>query len=135
MGLLFPEPSTARTSKVCEPVVRPEYCFGLVHAAKAPPSRLHSNVTPDSASVKSKLALIELLEVGGAEVNDGVGGAVRSRVTGVVALSAPLQLLWTGVTEYLHVPSGTDVSLHAVPGTTAAHVPEAIVCSVVPAES
>ena len=133
--LVFPEPSTARTSKVCDPVVRPEYCFGLVHAAKAPPSRLHSKVTPDSASVKLKLALIEVLELGGLSVIVGDGGAVRSSVTGVVALSAPLQLLWTGVTEYLHVPSGTDVSLHAVPDTIAAHVPEAIVCSVVPVES
>jgi hypothetical protein len=133
--LLFPEPSTARTSKVCDPVPMPVYCFGLVHAAKVPPSSLHSKVTPDSALVKVKLALIELLEFGGAEVNVGDGGAVRSSVTGVVALSAPLQLLWTGVTEYLHVPSGTDVSLHAVPATIAAHVPETMVCWVVPVES
>jgi hypothetical protein len=86
-------------------------------------------------SVKLKVALPEVLGFGGVAVIVGGGGAVRSRVTGVVALSAPLQLLWTGVTEYLHVPSGTAVSLQVVPDTIAEQEPDAIVCSTVPVES
>jgi hypothetical protein len=43
----LPAPSIARTEKVCDPFPSPEYDLGEVHAAQAPPSRLHSN-EPDS---------------------------------------------------------------------------------------
>jgi hypothetical protein len=86
-------------------------------------------------SEKPKLALGEALGLGGLEVIVGVGGAVVSTVTSVVELSRPLQLLWTGVTEYLHDPSGTDVSLQLVPATTVEQLPDAIVCFTSPAES
>ena len=74
--LRFPAVSTARTSKVWVPAVRFVYDFGLVQAENAPASILHSKVTPVSASVKLKLAFVEVLGSGGAEVIVGTGGAV-----------------------------------------------------------
>jgi hypothetical protein len=106
-----------------------------VHAENAPPSIRHSKDTPGSVSVNLKVALPEVLELGGPAVIVGGGGPVRSKVTDTLGLSAPLQLLWTGVTEYSQVPSGTDVSLHVVPDTIAEQVPDAIVCSAVPVEA
>jgi hypothetical protein len=106
-----------------------------VHAEKELPSSWHWKETPDSASVKLKLALVDVLGLGGLAVIVGGGGALRSTVTDVVVLSAPLQLLWAGVTEYLHVPSGTDVSLHVVPGTVAEQVPDEMLWATVPVES
>jgi hypothetical protein len=78
--LRFPAVSTARTSKVWVPAVRPEYDIGLVHAENVPASILHWKVTPDSVSVKLKLAFVEVLGSGGVELIVGVGGAVRSIV-------------------------------------------------------
>jgi hypothetical protein len=86
-------------------------------------------------SVNRKVALPEVLGFGGLAVIVGVGGPVTSTVTDVLALSAPLQLLWAAVTEYFHVPSGTAVSLHVVPDTVAEQVPDPIVCSTFPSES
>ena len=41
-GAAVPSLSTARTATLCAPAARPANAFGLVHAANAPPSRLHS---------------------------------------------------------------------------------------------
>src|SRR4051812_41920348 len=41
--LVFEAASTARTWNVCEPSLRPVYAFGVVQAAKPPPSIWHSN--------------------------------------------------------------------------------------------
>jgi hypothetical protein len=56
VGSVLADGSVARTWKVCEPSVSPPYVFGLAHAAKAPASRLHSNVEPPSLDAKSKVA-------------------------------------------------------------------------------
>src|SRR3954447_16663129 len=45
---VLPAASVARTSKVCDPTVRPERALGDVQAAHAPPSMRHANVLPDS---------------------------------------------------------------------------------------
>jgi hypothetical protein len=50
-----------------------------VQAAKAAPSRLHWNVEPTSVEVKLRLADVELLTAGGADVMV-VSGAARSIV-------------------------------------------------------
>src|SRR5262249_17140814 len=49
--------SLARTRKVCPPLARLLYCCGLVQAASALPSRLHSKRTAVASPLKLKLAL------------------------------------------------------------------------------
>src|SRR5205823_956236 len=77
----------ARTENVCEPSVRPASAFGLVHAAYAAPSSLHSNVAPASL-VNEKL---------GAALFEGSLGFAVSVTTGaevsivqVYAVEAPV---------------------------------------------
>ena len=53
---VFPAASVARTSNVCDRFSRPEYAFGDVHDAQAPPSIRHANVEADSEAVNAKLA-------------------------------------------------------------------------------
>jgi hypothetical protein len=53
-------------------------------------------------------------------------------LTEVSELSAPIQLLTSGVIEYLQVPAGTEVSVQLVPEAIAEQVPELIDCCVVP---
>ena len=74
----LPAGSTALTWKVCSPSLRPERLCGLVQAAKAPPSSLHSKV-PDSLDVKAKFADVELTLPLGPVID--VSGAVPSTVT------------------------------------------------------
>jgi hypothetical protein len=54
----LPALSMARTENVCSPWLRPVTVFGLVQAAKAPPSRAHSNETSASLSEKLNVALV-----------------------------------------------------------------------------
>ena len=83
----MPAASTASTWKLCAPSARPEYVFGLVQAAKPPPSSRQRKLTPGSPSEKLKEASVEPLGSGGAESIEGVGGAtvstVQLRVAGV----------------------------------------------------
>ena len=54
-----PALSTARTATLCAPGARPANAFGLVHAANAPPSRLHSiRVTSPSGLENRALAVV-----------------------------------------------------------------------------
>src|SRR5437899_10420441 len=53
---MFPAGSIARTWKVWLPAASALYLFGLVHAANAPPSSLHSKVLPALVAVKLKVA-------------------------------------------------------------------------------
>src|SRR5215212_7232545 len=55
---VLPIASVARTWKVCDPFVNPEYAFGEVQALKAAPSRLQVKVEPVSVAVKLKLAAV-----------------------------------------------------------------------------
>ena len=41
---MLPAASFARTEKVCDPIARPVYAFGVVQAAYEPVSSLHSKV-------------------------------------------------------------------------------------------
>jgi hypothetical protein len=75
----FPAPSVARTWNVCVPRARAEYVFGLVHAANAAASSLHSNVEPLSLEVKSNEAVVAVVGSAGAD-EIVVFGAVTSTV-------------------------------------------------------
>jgi hypothetical protein len=57
----LPAASVAATVNVCPPLPRPEYVFGLVQLAAAPPSIVQLNVLPASVEVKEKLAFELLL--------------------------------------------------------------------------
>lgn len=62
------------TVNVCEPIARPEYVVGLVHATQALPSSVHPNVSPDfKVPEKPNDALVLVVDAGGVEVI--VGGA------------------------------------------------------------
>src|SRR5258706_3247394 len=56
---VLPVASFARTRNVCEPLARPEYAFGLVQAAEAPPSMRHSKVEPPSSSEHVNVAAVD----------------------------------------------------------------------------
>ncbi len=60
---------------MCEPFPRSVNCFGLVHAANALLSRLHSKVAAESVSVKANVALVALDGLSGCWVMVGCGGA------------------------------------------------------------
>ena len=68
VGSRLPAASSARTSKVCAPSVRPVYGCGLEQSAKAPPSSRHSKPGPASEARNEKLAFAEFDATGGAEV-------------------------------------------------------------------
>jgi hypothetical protein len=61
----FPAPSFARTVKVCVPCARPVYAFGLVQAANASASSLHSNIAVESGDANTKVAVLALVPSGG----------------------------------------------------------------------
>ena len=69
----LPAGSMARTRKVWLPAVNPVKFCGLVHAAKAAPSSLHSKVLPASFEVNVKLALVLFVAAGGLVVIVVVG--------------------------------------------------------------
>jgi predicted cation transporter len=71
-----PRLSRALTLNVCAPRARPEYVFGLVHAAKDVASALQRKVTPAVVSEKVKLALVDVVVVWGLEPIVGVAGGV-----------------------------------------------------------
>jgi hypothetical protein len=86
-ALALPAASVAFTWKVCEPSARPEYAFGLVQLAKAPPSSEQVKVAPAS-DVKLKLGAAELLGfVGDAEIV-AVGATVSIVQVELAALPA-----------------------------------------------
>jgi hypothetical protein len=66
--------------KVCEPSVSGPYVAGLVQAPYVLESRAHSKAADASVSEKEKLAVAELLTLGGLDVMVGVGGDVVSIV-------------------------------------------------------
>src|ERR1700741_3511527 len=53
---VLPAASVARTSKVCEPFVSPEYAFGDVQTPQGPASRGHWKRDPASEELKPRLA-------------------------------------------------------------------------------
>jgi hypothetical protein len=63
----LPEPSIARTEKVCEPGVSGPVACGDVHAAKTAASTRHSNV-PVSLAVNVNVAVSAVVEAGGLPV-------------------------------------------------------------------
>ena len=74
---MLPAASVARTANECAPTVSPVYCFGELQAAQAPVgSRRHSNVEPASLAPNTKLAEVDVVDVGGLEVIDVSGGVV-----------------------------------------------------------
>ncbi len=73
----FPAGSTARTRKVCVPSGTLFKVVGDGHAAKAAPSREHSNVAAGSGLEKVKVAT-ELVDAAGGAASMVVSGAVRS---------------------------------------------------------
>src|SRR4051794_15533404 len=74
---MLPAASTAWTMKVCEPLDSPVYSFGLLHAAKAALSSLHSNV----GGGELRLSNAEKVKVASALL-DTAGGLVSRLVTG-----------------------------------------------------
>src|SRR2546429_479422 len=83
VGSTLPRASTARTEKVCVPGARPLYDRGDVHAAKAPPSRLHSNDDPASEAANSNVADSGATPAG--DVSFTVGGVASGQVVSVPA--------------------------------------------------
>src|SRR5438128_7044753 len=75
----LPAGSVARTWKVWLPSASALWLCGLVQAANAAPSSLHSKVLPALVAVKLKLALVLLVRTGGLAVIV-VSGAVVSMV-------------------------------------------------------
>jgi hypothetical protein len=69
-----------RTLNVCEPSVNAEYAFGLVHAANAAASRLHSNVDDGSLDVKANDAVAWFVSACGVDVIVVEGGPVTLHV-------------------------------------------------------
>jgi hypothetical protein len=58
----------ARTANVWLPTPRPLYDFGLVQAANAALSRLHSNVEPAWSAVNANVAVVAVVEPIGVDV-------------------------------------------------------------------
>ena len=74
VGSTLPAGSMALTPNVCDASLRLEYERGDVQAEYEAPSRLHWNVDPASLDVKLKLAEVEFVAVGGADVIVVSGG-------------------------------------------------------------
>ena len=89
---VFPAGSLARTWKVWDPLGKAVYVLGLVHAAKAAVSSLHSKVEPASVAVNVNVAVFGLLLPLGPPVIV-VSGAVVSMVH--VALAGNASVLPT----------------------------------------
>jgi len=89
---VFPDRSVARTWKACFPSTKGAEVHGLVHAAKAAVSILHSKVLPASVEVKEKVARGLFVNGGGLEVMV-VSGAfvsiVQSKLAGVGSVLPP----------------------------------------------
>src|ERR687895_763868 len=83
---MLPAASFARTEKVCDPVARPVYAFGLVQAAYAAVSSLHSKVDPVSGERNWNVALVFVVDDCGPElitVSGGVWSIVHVWTAGV----------------------------------------------------
>ena len=72
----MPVASVARTSKVCEVLVRLVYALGEVHEPQEPASIRHSYVEPDSEEVNPKLPSATVTVPDGPEEIDVSGGVV-----------------------------------------------------------
>src|SRR5512133_3556214 len=82
----LPAGSVERTPTVCVPAARPLMLYGLVHGDHAAPSRRHSDMEPDSLTVKTAEASPESVCGGGADVIVVFGAVVsieNERVAGV----------------------------------------------------
>ena len=83
---VLPAASMARTWNVCFALPKLLYTCGLVQEANALTSNLHSNVPPASVEVKSNLALVSFVTVGGCKVIVVFGrvlSIVQSKLAGV----------------------------------------------------
>ena len=76
--LTLPSESVPRTANVCAPPASDEYDFGLVQAAKANPSILHSNVAVESGDVNLNVAVRVVTVPDGPPVIVTVGGVVST---------------------------------------------------------
>jgi hypothetical protein len=86
--LSFPARSTAIAVKVCWVAARLSKVTGFEQPGKPWPSRLQWKLTVGSASVKLKVALVELLGSGGPLMTGGGGGVVSTiHAQDVTALS------------------------------------------------
>ena len=83
---VFPAASIARTSNVRGPSASGAVVCGVVQAAQAPPSTLHSNVEPASLEEKVKSG-VESRDGSPGLVTRVVSGVVRSTVTSITALA------------------------------------------------
>ena len=112
VGSRLPAASSARTSKVCAPSVRPVYGCGLEQSAKAPPSSRHSKPGPASEARNEKLAFAEFDATGGAEVTvvfAGVVSTVKRNEAGV-ASTLPATSIARTSNVYVFSASGPSVS-------------------------
>ena len=124
VGSRFPAVSIARTWKVWLPTASPARLSGVVHAANAAPSRLHSKL-PASVEVKVKVALVELLTAGGVEVSV-VFGAVRSTIVEVTLVSrifCVMPTVYESDAVFAYVPSGAVTVTVTLPLAPLASVP------------
>ena len=103
VGLMLPEVSTARRSRVCEPATREVYWKGLGQVAHEPLSSLHWIVLSGSA-VAANDAVVALVGLAGWFETTGASGAVRSTVqtmlvvTLVVVVVSASVLIWYALT-------------------------------------
>jgi hypothetical protein len=74
VGSTLPSASVARTEKLCDPKLKPEYAFGDPHERHLEASSLHWKVEPDSVAMKPKLAEVTVVGDGGAAVISVSGG-------------------------------------------------------------
>src|SRR5689334_15872779 len=73
----LPTASAARTANVCAPSASPVSVRGLVHAAKAAPSRLHVNAVAPAAA-NDRVAPVALVTPDGAPESVTSGGVVST---------------------------------------------------------
>jgi hypothetical protein len=90
VGSVLPAGSVARTWKVWEPSARAVYSCGLAQGAKAASSRAHWKLEPASLEVKPKLALVLVVDVGGAAVMVVFGGVVSTVHVWLAAVASVL---------------------------------------------
>src|ERR671923_278204 len=83
---VLPAWSVARTEKVWEPELKPEYVWGEEHGSKLPESSWHSNVALGSSEEKVNVASVEVVVPEGPEsivVSGAAVSTVQVRVSGV----------------------------------------------------
>src|SRR5882724_1488986 len=118
---VLPAASVARTSKVWSLSVRPGTLCGLVQAANAPPSMLHSKVEPGSVESNVKA---------GAATFDGSDGFVRIVVLGAVRSTSTFRIAVAGwpalsvaTAARAWVPSAAGIDQETLYGPGAGTVP------------